>query len=83
VLAIEGGVVGGPLDSSKKPFETRYESGTQVMPSRPRLAPTAGRSPVRFHSWVAVSMVPGVLPSNRRMLRRLIVFMSLLRSVET
>jgi hypothetical protein len=47
------------------------------------LAPTAGRSALKFHSCVAVSAVPAALVSKRRTLTRLIVLASLLRSVET
>ena len=66
-----------------KPLATRYVSGIQVIASRPRFGPTAGRSAVMFHSCVAVSVVPGALVSKRRIDSLLTPLLVLSRSVDT
>src|SRR5262245_12939997 len=53
------------------------------MPSRPRLGPTTGRSAVRSHWLVAVSVPPEALMSNRSTPGRLTALTLLSRSMET
>jgi len=72
-----------PVCWSVKPCEVRNESGIQEIASRPLLGATAGRSEVRFHSFVAVRLVPVPGGSKRSTSGRLTPLLLLLRSVET
>ena len=77
------GLYAAPVSSSWKPLATRKSSAIQTTASSPRLAPSAGRSAVRFQSFVAMSLVAGDDTSKRRTAGRLIALALLLRSVET